>query len=385
MKQTLQKSPLTYLVLLLGLGVVGLGFWFLPSSSEEHLVQNEPSEKIQKTVIDEPVSDKNESIETVVQTPVVAKAELLPEDNPFFEAETKARLIQIADSYAEDLQYPVFSKPIRNRDELQKYLPNTTAANSLPLDSKNENSPRIALKTSKLQYFDGEAILAQAFVEGQLDAQSVTVDARLVMHGQTLIQNEALPAANKPKRFQISIDSRELPAQLESTDLRLVAVFDIDGVRYEIGAPIKYVQASAAIEYVGSSEVLDSVLQIPVFVNTSAPGFHQLSAILYNAETGQPLVHLNAEKELLVERDFIPLQAHIVALKAGGHEGPYLLKNFSLIRMPSEPDFTTTYGRVPAEGVEVNGYSFSNYRDEPYVDEEAQERLDFLKKLGGQI
>ena len=130
---------------------------------------------------------------------------------------------------------------------------------------------------------------------------------------------------------------------------------------------------------------MESVLQIPVYVTTTQPGYHQLSAILFNAETGEPLVHLNAEKELLVERDMIPLQAHIAALKATGHQGPYLLKNFSLIRQPSEPDFTTRYGKVPSQAVPVDGFAFSEYRDEPYVDQEAQQRLEFLKKLGGGV
>ena len=386
MKQTIIKSPLVYVVLILGLLAVGLGFWLLSSSYVEQPVQHEQAGQQQKTPDAAPLKDSVELVEVPVSAaPQVAGIEPSSADNPFLEVETKARLIQIADSFAEDVQYPVYSKPIRNQDELQKYLPNTTVADSVPLDAKNENSPRVSLKTSKLQYFSGEPIQAVAFVEGQLSAQSVQVEARLVMHGQLLSQTEAEPVESAQHRFQIHIDPATFEVASEMAELRLIASFDIDGEHYEIGSPVKYVRVSSAIDYVASPEVVDSVLQIPVFVTTSAPGFHQLSAILYNAENGQPLIHLNAEKELLVERDFIPLQAHIAAFKASGHEGPYLLKDFSLTRMPSEPDYTTRYGSVPSEAVQLDGFSFSDYRDEPYIDEQAQERVEFLKKLGGEV
>ena len=106
-------------------------------------------------------------------------------------------------------------------------------------------------------------------------------------------------------------------------------------------------------------------------------------AALEVADTGKPLVHITAEKELLIENDFILLKSHIVSLKAAGSEGPYILKDFTLIRMPSAPTFMTEYGKVPEEGIAINGFSFSEYRDEPYEDAEAKERLEFLSKLGG--
>ena len=325
--------------------------------------------------------------ETVVTSMPAQQQEEAPEseENPFFEAETKARLIQIADTFEEDIQYPVYSKPILNKEELQKYLPKISAASSLPVDTKNPDSPRINLKTSKLQYFRGEPIKAQAYVDGVSLPESIEVSARLVREGEILVQEQGEPVANQTNRFLISIDSNQIPSSLISSELRLIAEFDLDGARYEIGAPVQYLSATAEIDYVGSAQVMDSVLQIPVYVTTSQPGYHQLSAILFNAQTGEPLVHLNAEKELLVERDFIPLQAHVAALKAAGHEGPYLLKNFSLVRQPSAPDFTTQYGQVPDQPVQVNGFSFNEYRDEPYIDQEAQARLEFLKKLGGGV
>jgi hypothetical protein len=389
MTHKILRRSVTHVALFLGVMLVVIGVWFLQAPPDENVVHDSGS----LNQASEPQNQTTQPAQTEIVT-TVSSASSMPavvqeaepaEANPFLEAETKARLIQIADTFADEMQYPVYSKPIRSREELQKYIPNTSSASSIPLDSKNPQSPNINLKTSKLQYFRGEPILAQAYVDGASLPESIDVSARLVSEGSSLIQTFAKQSQHQVNRFFITIDSSDIPASLESAELRLIAEFDLDGVRYEIGAPIQYVNAAAAVDYVGAAQVLDSVLHIPVYVTTSAPGYHQLSAILFDAQTGQPLIHLNAEKELLVERDFIPLQAHIVALKAAGHEGPYLLKNFSLIRMPSEPDFTTSYGRVPASDVPVNGFSFSEYRDEPYVDQEAQERLEFLKKLGGEV
>lgn len=366
--------------------VIIVGLWF--NSDKDAAVMDSPVAH-QITSEKEPVaqiqqSDQPETLAT--SAPVQQQEEASEsEENPFFEAETKARLIQIADTFEEDIQYPVYSKPILNKEELQKYLPNISAASSLPVDTKNPDSPRINLKTSKLQYFRGEPIKAQAYVDGLNLPESIEVSARLVMDGESLAQEQGESVANQANRFLITIDSNQIPASLASNELRLIAEFDLDGARYEIGAPIQYLNAAAEIDYVGTAQVVESVLQIPVYITTSQPGYHHLSAILFDAQTGAPLVHLNAEKELLVERDFIPLQAHIAALKAAGHEGPYLLKNFSLVRQPSAPDFTTQYGKVPAQAVQVNGFSFSEYRDEPYIDHEAQARLEFLKKLGGGV
>ncbi|MFV1873032.1 MAG: hypothetical protein ACMZ64_06915 [Oleiphilus sp.] len=317
---------------------------------------------------------------------------IVPDDleNPFFEAETKARLIQVADTFAEDIQYPDYSKPIRHPSELGKYLPNQSIASSLPLEAKKEDSPRISIKASKLQYFKGEAITGTAMVEGLVGNESVEVSARLVSRGDVLTQTEAEPQDGRGQTFHIQFSAGDIPelgdseGEAASDELRLIARFTINQKVYEIGTPVKYAQAVASIDYVADAQVNDTFLEIPVYLTTQQLGYHQISGNLYHAETGQALIHLSAEKELLVEKDFILFKAHIAALKATGHEGPYLLNDLTLTRMPSPPNFATEFGTVPDEGIHLRGYPFEDYRDEAYVDEEAQSRLEFLSKLGGQ-
>ena len=303
-------------------------------------------------------------------------------ENPFFEQETKARLIQIADSFAEDIQYPDYSKPIRGHDELRKYLPNQSVASALPLDTKDEHSPKIVIKTSKLQYFSGETIWAEAYVSGGAELTSTRVFARLVHKASTLIEVEGEPDSQQESRFLIAFDSQDISGN-QSGDYRIVAQFHLDDRRYEIGTPIQYVNAVASIDEVGQTKVEGSELQIPLNITSYELGFYQASANLYNADNSLPLLHLSAEKEILKPEATIYLRAHIAALKAAGHEGPYLLKDLTLKRMPSRPDFTTKFGRSSIESAELAAHSFGEYLDAPYDDPKARERLEFLTQLGG--
>ncbi len=304
-------------------------------------------------------------------------------DNPFFEAETKARLIQISQDFAEDIQYPDYAKPIRNNDELHKYLPNVSVESSLPLDSRSESGPSISIKASKLQYFRGETIIADATISGLTGTQSISAQGRLVDSGNILSESEGLQQSASGHVYRLIFQSEEIPEINGSGELRLIATFNINNRTYELGTPVQYLESVASVDYVAGAMVNDSFLEIPVYITSYQPGYHQISANLYDADTGKPLVHITAEKELLVENDFILLKSHIVSLKAAGSEGPYILKDFTLTRMPSAPTFMTEYGKVPEEGIAINGFSFGEYRDEPYEDAEAKERLEFLSKLGG--
>jgi hypothetical protein len=50
--------------------------------------------------------------------------------------------------------------------------------------------------------------------------------------------------------------------------------------------------------------------------------------------------------------------------------------------MPSSPNFTTEYGSASEDSYAINGYAFDEYDDVPYVDEEAQQRHEFLQQVG---
>jgi hypothetical protein len=329
-----------------------------------------------------PHSKNKLTLTTQKKIPLVKINNINEPKNPFFEKETKARLIQIADSFSEDIKYPSYSKPIRNNHELKKYIPNQSIASSVALSSKQDNSPRMSIKSSKHQYFKGETIDSLASIEGLNTDKSVSVSARLVKSGQIISRAQGIKSEKNPHSFTISFGSEQTSEQHESGLLRVIAKFKVNNQSYEIGTPVNYVNIVASIDHIGAAQVTESFLDIPVYITTSQLGFHQISANLYNATTGEALLHLSAEKELLSDRDFISLKAHISALKAMKHEGPYELKDLSLTRMPSRPNFTTEYGNIPQSSFIVTGFPFTDYEDVPYVDEQAKGRLEFLTQLG---
>jgi len=304
------------------------------------------------------------------------------EENPFSGEETKARLTQISDSFREDIKYPTTSKPIQDEDSLQKYLPNRSIASSVAISPRDEQSPKISIKSSKHQYFRGEDIHASAYFEGLSDRQTLSVSGRLVQAGKLLSQAEIIPNAQDRSRFDLKFN--DLPDQEIHPErgARIVAQFNVDNRSYEIGTAISYVASVARVDHVDNAQIDNEYLSIPVYISTTSPGYHRLSAILYAAETGTPLLSLNAEKDLQTNNDFIPLKAHIASLKTMGHEGPYTLREFSLTRMPSKPNFRTEHGVVERESFDIQGFPFSEYQDIPFEDEQAQARVEFLTQLG---
>ncbi|MDG9671616.1 hypothetical protein ONV78_28025 [Hahella sp. CR1] len=301
-------------------------------------------------------------------------------ENPFFEKEVKARLTQVADQYQDQIQYPSFSNPIRDKEALAKYLPNKSVAAGMPLDFKDPNSPRISLETTKSQYFIGEDVVASVSVTGLNAGSTVEADGRLVEQAETLAVTKGVQRSGSV--FNLTFSGSD-PALTEAgSDLRVIANLTINGRVFEIGTPVTYTPSVAQVTYVDAAEVRGAYLYIPVHVQVNAPGFHEISAILYSADANEPLVHLSAQEEIQVENGLVYLRAHIAALKQKGDAGPYRLRDISLTRMPAPPTYQTEYGSVAKASFAVNGFPFSDYDDVPYVDEDAQKRLEFLRQLG---
>lgn len=300
--------------------------------------------------------------------------------NPFESQELKARFQQIAHEYETQLKHPPFSQPIHNETALRKYLPNRTSTSNLTLDPQNELSPRIHLKTDKYQYFEGEKITATASVSNVLEDSHIQFSGKLIKQGQTIAKARIIRSED-PNQATLEFEINT-PLLSGKNEMLVGATFRINGENREVTAPIMFTNSVASVFNVRPSEVQNEYLNIPVEIQTSRPGPHAINAILYSATTGEALIRLSAQKNLVSENDFISLTAHISALKEMGDQGPYLLKNISLKRSPSAPNFSTGYGTVTQDSFEIDGHTFDAYEDIPYHDEEALARLDFLKQLG---
>ena len=334
------------------------------------------------------VARDTQHVEEITQPPAPVTATQAPSrdgkspDDVYFEKEVKVRLAQVADRYAEQIQYPPYSIPIPDAEALKKYLPNRSFQASRPLDLSDENGPALQLSTSKQQYFDGEDILATVNVTGLNPDTWVQVKGRLVESGTLLQATQGKAKEAGAASFQLRFTALDQITKAQGTEWRVIASASIDGKEYEIGSPVTYVTSIAEITYVDTADVRGEYLYIPVQITTSKPGYHELSANLYAADSQQPLIHLSAQEMIQTSSGTIPLKAHVSALKVQGHPGPYQLKDILLIRMPSPPTYVTEYGHSAEDSYDVNGFDLESYQDVPYVDEEARKRLEFLRQLG---
>ncbi|MFV1873136.1 MAG: hypothetical protein ACMZ64_07435 [Oleiphilus sp.] len=381
---------LSYLSLLGGVSILSAVLFFQTDRDEDSstvsldskvtFTQKESSENMASQILVEPEKTAPHLSENA-------------DENPFEGQEVKVRLQQVAEQFAEEIRYPAFSKPIRNKYELIKYLPNRSIESSRPINLEdvdaevNEDSPRISLKSSKFRYYQGEQVLAEAQVTGIEETSSISLSAyvmseRKVIASAVDVSRLSTDHDQSSKGYSIRFADLSHLSSGHDGDMDVVAEFTIDGQSYPVSTLIRYPKVVATLESVGSAEVQDEYLMIPINIKTSSPGLFSISGNLYDAESDTPLVHLNAIEELSAESGVIQLKAHIVALKKMGHEGPYELKDISLSRGPSEPNFVMEQGRVDIETASVAGFSFSDYEDVPYVDERAQARLNFLTQLG---
>ena len=276
--------------------------------------------------------------------------------------------------------YPPYSLPIRNESELIKYLPNRGIASCVDINLEDADAAVTAdvtdfaalwIKASKFRFFKGEPIMAETEILG-LDANRISiVSARLLRDADKEVI-AALPAVERSDdtshKYTLRFDDLGDFTIDDAHRMLIIVDYTIEGQMYATTASIEYYNTTVAeLDYVGPAEVIQEHLEIPMVINTSAPGFHSVSGNLYDAGTDTPLVHLSGVKELVTENDVITLQAHISSLKLMGYEGPYVLKDIAIFRGASAPKYTTEPGLVPVPSFSIEGFPFSNYEDIPYV------------------
>ncbi|MDX1451764.1 MAG: hypothetical protein R3183_04335 [Oleiphilaceae bacterium] len=294
----------------------------------------------------------------------------------------KAQLRTIAKAYQEQVQYPDFSVPIEAEALPYKFMPHAPVAVGMPASLSDPTSPELTLLAEKVRYFNGEAPAAIAGIEGLSDNTNSSVTGQLVVDGTIRSYAQVVPSAQHPHQFTLNFDSIQIDDLAWKSEAVIRVEYSFEGKQYARSLPISFVAEVASVAAVGTAQVNEAYLSIPVTVQSQKPGYHRLRANLYDRNSNSPLVHLKAEGELQTGQDTIILKAHIAALQAAGSEGPYELRDLNLQRMPSAPDYITEYGSANDMAYPVDGYPFSVYTQEPYVHEKAQRIAKELLQLG---
>lgn len=304
------------------------------------------------------------------------------QDSFDFDEAMKLKLKAISEAYREEAKYPSFSVPIKADELTTKYKPDMPIATELPADMSQSGGPSLSILPGKFRYFSGDELTATARINGLSKEEISDVSARLVMQGNTLGTATVSESEAQAHEYHLVFDSLALVEIEWKENITMEVEFRLPGGIYTRSVTIEYLNTIAKINDTSASEVQGEYLLIPVYVETEKPGFHRLQANLYETATDKPLVHLIAEDQITSTSGMLTLRAHISALKAAGSEGPYQLKDLMLRRLPSEPDYITEFGRIEQSAFDVQGYSFSRYEDQPYINEKAQRIANELRKLG---
>lgn len=314
--------------------------------------------------------------------------------NKVEQALEKVRFAEIAEQYEAAIAFPSYSRPIRNEDDLHKYLPNQSVATELALDLADANSTKVSVELDRFQYHSGQNILVDATVQLAEDVQHLANDLHVNVKifpeqngGFNDDNSVATARAEKVDGQQVYSAQFNADAIVDTSDelsvnsFQLVVEVTLDGELYRIASPFEVHAEVAELTRVGNSTVQEDHLIIPLQIDTQFPGYYRVSANLYDEASGEPLIHLSEKARISGVNDEFSLKAHIAALKHKGQFSGYVLKDFNITRMPAAPHYRTMKGFSRYPEYPVNAFPKTAFIDRPYYNEHTQKRLEFLQQL----
>ena len=142
----------------------------------------------------------------------------------------------------------------------------------------------------------------------------------------------------------------------------------------------RYVAKGAVIKGRGIEYVLVDHLVIPIKLEVFREGRYRVRANLFDEKSGEPISHVTGKNKLSVGDGEVEMKVHAVALFHKNAPGPYILKDFSVTRVPA-PGKMLEYGSSDVESFNIPAHSLNLYTQREYEDDLNKERLEFLQKL----
>jgi hypothetical protein len=318
--------------------------------------------------------------------PAVTIASDSSEEINFYEDEQiKAQFMQVAEEYAEAAKYPHFSQPITNPDQVAvpKPFEFTEVDTPFPVDSQ-EQPLRLSLATDKAQYFLGDVIVARLILRNAPDNPEVEISAILasLTLGDTDVDISFDLVEGSENEYRATIDLSGVSEEQISAELLLKVSVDVNEEQLATTIGIRYDSAAARLTNISYARVQGEYLDIQLQYSVQTNGYFYTNAVLQDALSGRPLLRLQAEGAMTESTNFMTMRAHIQALKAAGSEGPYLLTSINGYRGAERGESLDMPISSEQQNYQVQGYRFDLYDDVQFEDELAQERIDFLTKLG---
>lgn len=370
----------TKIALGVGVGLLALSiFWIDKTFTEKTFTdKTETSEKSDSSPIVAPLSQKVNIAPDQISN---SKEEIMEVDD----IELSEQINQAIQSYDEISQYPPYSQPIKTEEHLNAFVNSVKAESSLPFPFDGLDQPISAsIRLDDYNYFFGELISAKIELSSLPSGATVNAGTQLMtLSGEVLAnaETEIVSDDDSHKIFDAYIDTKDYDSSTWPLELNMAVLAEVDGNQIFLTAPFRINSETAELQSVGFSEVQSDHLNIPLNFSVSLAGYYFVSGVLYSKESDMPLVYLEAEGALASGAGSLSLKAHIQALKQGGDEGPYELKDIRVERWSDELIQMDVAGKVAAGEYTVEGYSFDEFDDNPYQDPLKEQRIRLLQGL----
>mgnify|MGYP000031644982 FL=1 len=359
-----------------------LGSWAVSSVDEElSSYSAQESENVPKYV-DEGAA-KTQKSETVIRAERSAAALSVPE---FESTKARTQILDAMTSFDQLSQYPPTSQPIINSAHVNSFVNSTLPSSSLPFPIVGLETPiELSVQLGRYNYFFGDAVTAEIVAKDLPPGAALAATAVLLGgSGEELarLPLDVSQQSSSQRSLSVEFDTLNYDSSAWPVEMNLGAYVDVDGSSLFISAPFRINTPTGTVDSLGYSQVNGEYLDIPVTLDVLVPGYYFLSAVLYSAGAGGPLVYLETEGPVEQGVDSLVLHAHVQALKKGGDEGPYQLKEILLERWSDELIPLDLAGKVNPGVYELDGYRFDEFEDLPYIDPLKEERLRLMQGLG---
>ena len=307
------------------------------------------------------------------------------EFNPYADEQLKAQIMQIADLYEQNSKFPHDSQPILNEEDAGEQAPFEASEVDTPFPLEGLKNVRVRVATDKFQYFPGDIIRVKVNLTGVPEDVFVSVNAVIASNqGDTPLQAVLNQVPAEGLQFETQFDTGLVPASAFSPELLLKVTTTVDQKPMFTTLGFRFNIAPATLQAIPYVRTNGAYLEIPLQYVVNTPGYYFVSAILADQASAKPLIRLQAEGRMPQGNGLLLLKAHQAALRAVGSEGPYVLRSINSYRGAEDGEtFDQPASSVQAE-FSIQGFAFSEYSDEPYSNQENDERLEFLKEIGNE-
>jgi len=300
----------------------------------------------------------------------------------FMDEGVRYQFKQVSEQYQRDIQFPSYSKPLTPHDWAQ-LNPRPFVPHSMPLAGMDSLSAEIVLDHFQTTREEPLAVLVKVYGESEKVMGVQVALSNVKASGENVVNAvlSKVEAEAGEQWFKGAVKISQLE-KLFDGDVLINAQLSFEQTEpAAISATFLLSDSVATLVGLEESFVDGSDLVIPLEFDVEEDGLYRVRANLFDKSSEEPISHLNASFRLSSLNTSGQFNVDASVLRHSGSAGPYVLKDFSVIKSPETPGQTSAFGHTNAEQYEVSGFDLDSYSREEYQDELTQKRLEFLQKM----